>query len=209
MKAIFSGTVDYARSLLMMEEAVQRVKQGGEAELLLLEHNPVITLGRSANEKNLLLSPDEYKARGIDLFKIGRGGDVTFHGPGQLVGYPIVKTGRKVKQHVMEIFDVLQDMMAALGVVTFYDELNPGLWTQEGKLASVGIQIKDGISRHGFALNIRPDFRGFQFIIPCGLNNIKVKYLQDYLEELPSVEEFAQEFARRYCAKKQQDLNWI
>jgi lipoyl(octanoyl) transferase len=202
MKAIFSGTVDYARSLLMMEEAVQRVKQGGEAELLLLEHNPVITLGRSANEKNLLLSPDEYKAR-------GRGGDVTFHGPGQLVGYPIVKTGRKVKQHVMEIFDVLQDMMAALGVVTFYDELNPGLWTQEGKLASVGIQIKDGISRHGFALNIRPDFRGFQFIIPCGLNNIKVKYLQDYLEELPSVEEFAQEFARRYCAKKQQDLNWI
>lgn len=205
--ACWFGRVSYANALLMMDHFAQRVASGEPEVLLLMEHPPVITMGRSASLDNLLLTKDEYLKRGFELHRIGRGGDVTYHGPGQLMGYPIMKVGRMVTRHVDHMFDTLTELLGAYGIRSAFESDHPGLWVGTDKVAAVGVEIKDEISRHGFALNVHRQGSGFELIVACGLTHRGTIYMSD-LAKPPPLDEMAQDFAFRYSNTRRQPLNW-
>src|SRR5438105_1566528 len=140
--------------------------------LLLLEHPPVITLGRGADPRNVLLSTTEREQRGIALRETGRGGDVTLHAPGQLVGYPILdlrKRGQDVHRHLRDLEEVLIRALAGWGIGASRVPGATGVWIGNDKLAAIGVGVKRWVTYHGFALNVCPDLALFRTIIPCGL----------------------------------------
>ena len=153
-------------------------EQRAPETLLLLEHDAVITLGKSAHPDNVLQSATALAARGISLCRASRGGDVTFHGPGQLVGYPIVRLRAGVRAHVEGMAAALQEVLAELGVVARYKQEAPGLWVDtpmgEAKICAFGVSVHHRITMHGFALNLDPDLDAFGLIVPCGLAGCKV-----------------------------------
>lgn len=166
------GLQPYAQTLQRQEELVaQRMAGSIPDSLILVEHPPVVTLGRAKLRKNLRLGPDELAARGIEFFEITRGGDVTYHAPGQLVGYPIFD----LKQHGRDVLHFCRGVEAAL-IQTLGDfglnaEAIPGdagVWVGEKKIASLGVSVRRWITLHGFALNVSTDLTGFQVIRPCG-----------------------------------------
>ncbi|MGI8400047.1 MAG: lipoyl(octanoyl) transferase LipB [Gemmatimonadaceae bacterium] len=143
--------------------------------LLLVEHPPVVTLGRASKEKNLVASPEFLRNKGVELFEVDRGGDVTFHGPGQLVGYPIID----LKRHRQDLHWYLRKIEEALiNTLADYDipaERNPtftGVWTTGKKIASIGVHARDWVTWHGFALNVTTDLSYFDLIVPCGINGV-------------------------------------
>ncbi|MBU1241235.1 lipoyl(octanoyl) transferase LipB [Myxococcota bacterium] len=205
LEAAWFGEVPYERALALMEAFGECVAQGCPEVLLLMEHPPVVTLGRNADESNLLLSPAEYEKRGICVHHIGRGGDVTYHGPGQLMGYPVARVGRQVTRHVDAMFDTLRELLVTYGIESLYEEEHPGLWVGSNKIAAVGVEIKNDISRHGFSLNVHRQGEGFQVIVPCGLSHRGISYISDFTSVGP-MEELAMEFAERYAAHKRQGL---
>lgn len=150
----------------------------GEADediLILVEHEPVITLGRGTRPESLPLAPAEIERRGIRVFEVERGGDVTYHGPGQLVGYPIVD----LRQHREDLHWYLRRLEAglidALGNLGIRAGTNPGLtgvWTGGRKIASIGIHVKQWVTFHGFALNVNTDLSYFDLIVPCGIRDV-------------------------------------
>ncbi len=208
LDACWFGRTPYGRALKIMSMVKDRVAQTGEEVLLLMEHPPVVTLGRNADRGNLLLSPEEYAQRGVEVVQIGRGGDVTFHGPGQLVGYPIAPVGRLVLRHVDTMFAVLKELLFMLGVEAHYNPEYPGLWVGKAKIAAVGVEIQEGIALHGFSLNVEPLTKGFDTIVPCGLPHTRVVSLAE-LVPAPPVGQLAQEFAWRYAAQKRLLLNLL
>jgi lipoyl(octanoyl) transferase len=174
------GTIDYGTALKLQETLVELRKQGRIADtLLLLEHTPVITLGRNADAKNIVDSPESLAARGVEVFEIKRGGDVTFHGPGQLVGYPICDLrGFSPKVGAVEFVRRLEEVLIRACTEFGIDSKRiPGLtgvWTNpddgsEKKIAAIGVHISRGITSHGFALNVTPDLESFKMIVPCGI----------------------------------------
>jgi lipoyl(octanoyl) transferase len=174
------GTIDYATALKLQETLVELRKQGRIADtLLLLEHAPVITLGRNASAENIVESPEALAERGVEIFEIKRGGDVTFHGPGQLVGYPICDlrgfTPRiAAVEFVRRLEEVLIRACTEFGIDTKRVPGLTGVWTNpeagsEAKIAAIGVHISRGITSHGFALNVTPDLESFKMIVPCGI----------------------------------------
>jgi lipoyl(octanoyl) transferase len=164
---------------LEYQRAVARARISGEiAEdvLLLVEHPPVVTLGRSSKERHLLASPELLASRGIELFEVERGGDVTFHGPGQLVGYPIID----LKRHRRDLHWYLRTLEAALiealaefGIPAERNVGFTGVWTQGGrKIASIGVHARDWVTWHGFALNVTTDLSYFDVMVPCGIEAV-------------------------------------
>lgn len=171
----FLGLVDYQRGLAIQQAHAERVRLGsGGPVLFLQEHPATITLGRRASEENLLLTPDEYRARSIEVVRVLRGGDVTAHAPGQLVGYPVaaleVSVPRWVRGHALALSRVLREY----GIEARWSDTHPGLWVGEEKIAAVGFQLSRGVSLHGFALNVDTDLALFDTIVPCGLRNLGV-----------------------------------
>ena len=149
--------------------------------LLLVEHEPVYTLGRSAKDEHLLLSEAEMTRRGIDVVRIGRGGDVTFHGPGQLVGYPIIDLGsreRGLSWYVTQLEEVLIRAVSDFGVTAGRDVRNRGVWVGNDKIAAIGVRVARRITMHGFALNVAPDLRYYSGIVPCGVRDVGVTSLE-------------------------------
>ncbi len=145
--------------------------------LLLVEHDPVFTMGRHGQWDNLLITQKELQAKEIPCLPVERGGDITFHGPGQLIGYTILKVagkGRKVKALVKNIEETLLQTLAQSGIEGKRDLRNPGVWVDEAKIGAIGLAIKHGISFHGFALNVDMDLSPFSWIHPCGLKHIPV-----------------------------------
>jgi lipoate-protein ligase B len=180
------GLTPYAEALVLQEELVARRKRDEiPDQLLLLEHPHVITLGRAANRANVL-ADDATRARlGVELFETGRGGDVTYHGPGQLVGYPIVKLlagHQDIRRYVRNIQEVLVRAARDFGV-----EVEPrggdfvGVWVGAEKLAAIGVRISRWVTMHGFAFNVATDLNYFQLIIPCGIRGHGVTSLQKLL----------------------------
>jgi len=180
------GLTPYAEALVLQEELVARRKRDEiPDQFLLLEHPHVITLGRAANRANIL-ADDATRARlGVALFETGRGGDVTYHGPGQLVGYPIVKllAGRQdIRRYVRDIQEVLIRAARDFGV-----ETEPrggdfvGVWAGDEKLAAIGVRISRWVTMHGFAFNVATDLNYFQLIVPCGIRGHGVTSLQKLL----------------------------
>lgn len=168
------GTVDYGSALeLQYELHSLRRNNTIDDTLLLLEHPPVITFGRRANRKNLLVSEEELALRGIKVYQIERGGDITYHGPGQLIGYPIfhLRTGLLgIRRFVEMVEQALILALKNLGVDAGVKPKQIGVWVQDKKIASLGIAVKEHITLHGFALNVKGELAGFQLINPCGLN---------------------------------------
>ena len=192
---IHLGRVSYAEGLAIQQRVIAARKQGLIADtLLLLEHPPVITLGRNAHRENVLLSDELLARHGVELHEINRGGDVTYHGPGQLVGYPIFDLrgdlpGRKGPHlgpvdYVRLLEDVLIRVCGDFGVLAQRICKLTGVWTiaggsiREKKVAAIGVHVSQGVTSHGFALNVTTDLRDFEWIVPCGITDLGVTSLE-------------------------------
>ena len=182
------GVVSYPDALALQQQLVEDRKQGRISDrLLLLEHPPVITLGvRARNDRShVLQSEAALAARGVALFETGRGGDVTYHGPGQLVGYPIfdLKPDRcDGHQYVRDLEEVLIRAVTVFGIAAHRVKGLTGIWVGEAgmeeKLAAIGVRISRWVTSHGFALNVNTDLDGFQLIVPCGIADRGVTSIQ-------------------------------
>jgi lipoate-protein ligase B len=170
------GRVEYGRALELQHELWRlRVEDNIADTLVLVEHDPVITMGRSAKTSNLLVSEAELARRGVALHRIERGGDVTFHGPGQLVGYPVFKleTGiAGVRRFVEQVEAALATALAGLGVGAGTRPGHVGVWCDDRKIASIGIAVKRRVTFHGFALNVDVDLACFRLMNPCGMPDV-------------------------------------
>ena len=149
--------------------------------LLLVEHPPVVTLGRSSKQKNLVSSPEFLASRGVELFEVERGGDVTFHGPGQLVGYPIFDLKRHKQDLHWYLRSVEEALIRTLGEYGIPGERSTGytgVWTQGRKIASIGVHARDWVTWHGFALNVTNDLSYFDLIVPCGIVGVEMTSIE-------------------------------
>src|SRR4051812_36207145 len=178
------GLIAYADALALQAELVARRRAGEVPDtLLLLEHPHVITLGSGAHEENVLLSPRERAERGIELFETGRGGDVTYHGPGQLVGYPILdlKPGRQdLHRYLRDLEEMLIGVLGEFGIHGSRKEGLTGVWAGDRKIAAIGVRVSSGwITSHGFALNVSTDLGFFGTIVPCGIRDHGVGSLSE------------------------------
>jgi lipoyl(octanoyl) transferase len=179
------GCVPYAEGLARQREAHEARRRGAAPDtLFLLEHPPVVTLGRSADPRNLRLSREELAARGIEVHEVARGGDVTYHAPGQLVGYAIVdlaaRGARDVHAFLRGMEAALGEAVRALGVAPRVVPGMTGLFAASAparKLASIGIGVRHWVTLHGFALNVDIDLGGFDAIVPCGLRGVEMTSL--------------------------------
>jgi lipoate-protein ligase B len=173
----------------------------GEA-LALVEHRPVYTLGRRADPAHLLCSEQELRALGAEVHWIDRGGDVTWHGPGQLTGYPILdlnRQGRDLHAYVATLEEMLVGVAAAYGVAAHRDAGRTGIWVGSEKLAAIGIKVLRGwVSYHGFALNVGPDLSWFGRIVPCGLHDCGVTSLARLIHPAPSMADVIDELANAF-----------
>jgi lipoyl(octanoyl) transferase len=174
-EARWIGRIDYADGLRAQEEAVDRLRAGeGDEQLFLLEHPHVFTLGRGADGSNILATSDQLKERAIEVFETGRGGDVTYHGPGQLVGYPILNLRpdrMDVHRYVRDIEEVLIRSIAEFGITGARVPGLTGVWVGNEKIAAIGVRIARWITSHGFALNVNTDLDYFRLIVPCGITD--------------------------------------
>jgi lipoyl(octanoyl) transferase len=167
------GRVPYARGLELQAELVAE-RQAGRIpdQLLLLEHDPVFTLGRNARQENVLFPAEALRARGFDVFETGRGGDVTYHGPGQIVGYPILELPperRDVHRYVRDLEEVMIRACADYGLAAKRVDGLTGAWLGDEKVGAIGVRIARWVTSHGFALNVGTDLAPFELIVPCGI----------------------------------------
>ena len=170
------GRVPYGDALELQNELVARRRAGRISDtLLLLEHPHVITLGSGAHDENVLVTPEERAARGIELFETGRGGDVTYHGPGQLVGYPILdlKPDRQdLHRYLRDLEEMLIGVLGEFGIEGSRKDGLTGVWAGDRKIAAIGVRVSSGwITSHGFALNVSTDLGFFGTIVPCGIRD--------------------------------------
>lgn len=181
LESVWLGRADYREVWALQKElAGARADDRIPDRLLLVEHPAVLTLGRRADETHVLAAPDELASRGIDVIRVERGGEVTYHGPGQLVAYPIVALSRRgllLRPFVRALEGAMVDTCAAFGVLAARREGHPGCWIDpEGiaprKIGALGIRIERGVSYHGIALNIAPDLADFDLIDACGMPDV-------------------------------------
>ena len=222
LSVVYLGRVTYPAGLELQARLVGLRKAGAISDVLvLLEHPPVLTLGRNAGRDNVLLSDDELRARDVELVETNRGGDVTYHGPGQLVGYPIFDlrgplraAGKRLGpvDFVRQMEEALIRTMADYGVAAMRVPGRTGVWTQpsgavaEKKLAAIGIHVSAGVTSHGFALNVTTDLEDFGWIVPCGIDDRAVTSLEMESRSadltLPTVaERVARQFGRVFNAQ--------
>lgn len=179
------GTVPYAEAMALQDVLVeQRLSNVIGDTLLLLEHPPVITLGRRGSLEDVYLSEQALAASGIGVERTTRGGLVTYHGPGQLVGYPIVRLrelGLSVPCYVRALELAIIRALGQLAIDAFIDENHVGVWTNAGKIAAIGVAQRRGVTLHGFAVNLQPDLQHFALINPCGIGTLGVTSAQALL----------------------------
>lgn len=211
------GRIPYVEALTLQQRLVVARKAGAiEDTLVLLEHPPVLTLGRNARRENILVSDDLLRARGVDVHEINRGGDVTYHGPGQLVGYPIVDLRgdlpNKRGPHLgpVDFVRLLEELLirvcAEFRIPAQRIPKCTGVWTipngsvREKKLAAIGVHVSAGVTSHGFALNVTTDLRDFDWIIPCGIRDrgVTALELESPLDPAPTLADAINATSRAY-----------
>ena len=226
------GTVDYAMGLHLQQQLVElrKTEKIGDV-LLLLEHSPVITLGRNAKATNVIASPELLAQRGVELFECDRGGDVTFHGPGQIVGYPIFDLrgyaapdgGRKTLgavDFVRRLEEVLIRTCADFAIATKRVPGLTGVWTNtssnfagegtaEAKLAAIGVHISRFVTSHGFALNVNNDLSFFDLIIPCGITAKRVTSMQQELGRALGLNSATESLSRNFGTVFSSQMLWV
>jgi len=215
INVLYLGRVDYSIALELQQTLVHLVKEGRISHtLLLLEHPPVITMGRNAGAQNIVASREFLAANGVELHETNRGGDVTFHGPGQLVGYPIFdlrafEPRLGAVDFVRKLEEVLIRACGDLGVVTKRIPGLTGVWTQNevpGKIAAIGVHISRAVTSHGFALNVNTNLDYFKLIVPCGITDKPVTSLEREMEQsslsrgrkVPALDDLSQQVARSF-----------
>jgi lipoyl(octanoyl) transferase len=179
----------------------KRIDNEIDDTLLLVEHNPVITMGKSGKEDNLLTPFQLLKENGIDFYRIERGGDVTYHGPGQLVGYPIfnIKKGLiGIKPFIEKIEDVIIATLKEFGINGTKKEKMIGVWTDAGKICSIGIAVKRWVSFHGFAFNVNTNLQHFDYIVPCGLRDVTMTSMQKILSNTVSLDKLKESIVKNF-----------
>ena len=226
INVVYLGRVDYALALGLQQTLVLLVKAGSISHtLLLLEHPPVITLGRNAAAQNIVASREFLAANGVELHETDRGGDVTFHGPGQLVGYPIFDLRAfepriGAVDFVRKLEEALIRTCGDLGVVTERIPGLTGVWTEDsppGKIAAIGVHISRAVTSHGFALNVSTNLDYFKLIVPCGISDKPVTSLEREMEKsflsrgrkLPELHELAQQVARNFGRVFEAQTLWL
>ena len=183
------GLTPYEEAL-ELQRALARERISGaipEDMLLLVEHPPVVTMGRSAKASNLISSSDYLASKGVELFEVERGGDVTFHGPGQLVGYPIIDLKRHRQDLHWFLRQVEEALIRTLAAYSIPGERSPGytgVWTNGRKIASIGVHTRDWVTWHGFALNVTTDLSYFDLIVPCGIDGVTMTSIESEAEIL-------------------------
>jgi len=193
------GTVPYRDALALQLETHRNVAAGTAPHtLLLLEHPPVYTTGKRGDPGGFLVPPDVLRERGAEVIATDRGGLVTFHGPGQLVGYPILALDRlrlTLNGYVDILLDVLAATLSACGVRAEADSTRPGVYVQGRKIAAVGVRLAAGVTRHGFAVNLSTDLSWFDAIVPCGLHGVQATSLREETGHCPPLRQFGTEIA--------------
>ena len=184
------GRMPYAEALALQEALLAEVIAGKRGDtLLLLEHTPVITMGRGAKPEHVLLGQQMLQAQGVELFETGRGGDVTYHGPGQVVGYPIFNLNpdrRDVRRYVKNLEEVMIRGAAAYGLSAERIAGLNGAWIGDRKIGAVGVRLRRWCTMHGFAFNVNTDLNAYQLIVPCGIPDKEVTSLHRELgHEVP------------------------
>jgi lipoyl(octanoyl) transferase len=196
------GLVSYADGLRLQRELVAQRKAGTVPDtLLLLEHSHAYTLGRNAKKENLLISAAQLVARGAQVFDIDRGGDVTYHGPGQLVGYPIMDLAqhrRDIAWYMRCLEEVFIAVAGEYGIEAGRLAGAPGVWVENDKLVALGVHISRWVTSHGFAFNVNTDLRYFDGIVPCGLRDKGVTSLQKLLGRRVEMEEVAEKVMQHF-----------
>jgi len=194
----YLGTVSYRRALQLQYDYAQRAAELGP-RVFFLQHPPTVTLGRQADETNLKLSEAEYARRGIELVRVLRGGDVTYHGPGQLVGYPVAaldSAACSVPDWVAGNANAIIDFLGRHGIQGSWSDTHPGVWVGPEKIAALGFHISRRVSTHGFALNLATDLSCFETIVPCGLNERGITSMEKLGVVPPTMEEASGLLAR-------------
>lgn len=226
INVIYLGRVDYSTALDLQQTVVHLVKAGCAGHtLLLLEHPPVITLGRNAGMQNIIASRDFLTSQGIELFETDRGGDVTFHGPGQLVGYPIFDLRAfepriGAVEFVRKVEEALIRTCGDLGVVTGRVPGLTGVWTEDtppAKVAAIGVHISRAVTSHGFALNVTTNLDYFKLIVPCGISDKPVTSLAREMQtnsisnrkEPPDLEQMAELVSRNVGRVFEAQTLWL
>lgn len=177
-KILNLGLTDYKKALNIQLDLLDKRKNNLIPDtLILLQHPPTITIGRGGDLKNLLVSQSYLKDRGIYFEQISRGGDITFHGPGQIVAYPIMdlnNLGRDIHKYLRSLEHLIIDMLKNYGIKASGFKGITGVWSNDKKIASIGIGVKRWITYHGFAININNDLNYYDMIIPCGLSKVRM-----------------------------------
>ncbi len=188
---------------LELSDRVRR-QAGGDGWLLLVEHDPpVITLGRKSKPDHVLASEQQLTALGVTVHSVSRGGDVTWHGPGQLAAYPIIPLRRRglgIGEYLRGLEEAVLRTMRRFGIVAGRIDGLTGVWAGEEKLAAIGVAVRGGVTCHGLALNVCPDLRGFDLIVPCGIEGKGVASMQRLLGRAVMVDEVKQPLAQELAA---------
>jgi lipoyl(octanoyl) transferase len=192
------GRVPFAETAALQERLREDVLAGRAPETLLLcEHDPVITLGRSARAEHVLASAGELARRGVAVHAASRGGDVTYHGPGQLVGYPVLRLRGGLVSHIEAMARGLASLLAPFGISAAWRRDTPGLWIDRGesnppaKICAFGVHVRHRVTIHGFALNVATNLDAFDLIVPCGLTGAAVTSIAALTRDAPAVEALA------------------
>lgn len=196
------GAMPYREALSLQERALEARSAGRAPDMLLLvEHEPVYTLGRNAAGNDFLVPEQELARRGIDVVRTGRGGQVTYHGPGQLVAYPIIHLGEAglgIKDYVSKLEQAVIDMLAKIGIESETNREHRGVWIGNNKIAAIGVRISRQVSMHGLAINVNPNMLDFKNIIPCGIRDRGVTSLAELGRNL-SMDSAKKLFIESFC----------
>jgi lipoyl(octanoyl) transferase len=215
------GRLDYAAALALQQQvSALRQQESISDVLLLVEHTPVLTLGRNAHRQHVVASDELLGRRGISLFETNRGGDVTYHGPGQLVGYPILQLRSftpplGIVDYLRKLEEVLIRACADYGVLTQRAPGRAGVWTMPGgavaekKIAALGVHVARGVTTHGFALNVTTDLNDFELIVPCGISDRGVTSIEAEADATPSLDQVANSISRHFGRVFGRQMIWM
>jgi len=198
------GTLPYADALALQRSLIGRMRRDPMCpeQLILLEHTPVVTIGRSSRRNNLRAGPDVLLREKIEVRTTNRGGDVTYHGPGQLVGYPLLRLTQRdlfARTYMRKLEQLVIETLATYNIVGERDERCTGVWTQGRKICAIGIALTSRrISWHGFALNVAMNLARFDLIVPCGIPDAGVTSLESELGGAPPMAEVMEQIARSF-----------
>lgn len=209
--AVWLGRRDFAQTLresLALREAI--AAGTGPEVVLLVEHPPVLTLGRRGRREDVLWTDEQLERAGVSVAETPRGGEVTLHAPGQLVAYPIVRVGKRIREHIVRMADCAIEVLESMGISgAEFSMEHPGVWLQDRKLASIGIHVSRGVSVQGLSLNVDVDPGLFSSLVSCGLKGVEVISARSLASRpVPSLEHIARQWAEGFARRADRPLEW-